>query len=326
MVKVESCFIWRTWAEGSVNGAGGDSYDVYSPRAGGKYRIEGVLAGRIYNTNLTDDEKIKLTDWLIEEREKGEEEPPYIDEKILGQIKTGRKKAMSERIKSLMLFLAKEYEVSDLIDITDGGNSAMLLTAYSSSLNSREMDGCADYCASVGYLEALGTTTYCMTVQGKIYAEEIIKEDKQKRQCFVAMWFDKETDDAYEKAIIPAIEDAGYKPYRVDKDHHNGKIDDLIIAEIRNSRFIIADFTSKPKEPRGGVYFEAGFAYGLEIPVIWTCQQKLIKHLHFDTRQYNHIPWDNDNLPDFRKRIYYSIGKNVGWSEDAKVEDTSSSK
>ncbi len=34
-------------------------------------------------------------------------------------------------------------------------------------------------------------------------------------------------------------------------------------------RFMIADFTGH----RGGVYFEAGFAHGLGIPVIWTCRE-----------------------------------------------------
>ncbi|MBZ0167218.1 MAG: nucleoside 2-deoxyribosyltransferase, partial [Candidatus Omnitrophica bacterium] len=42
-----------------------------------------------------------------------------------------------------------------------------------------------------------------------------------------------------------------------------------------------------------GVYFEAGFAYGLGIPVIWCCREDNIKKLHFDTRQYNHLLWSN---------------------------------
>ena len=339
----QECPIWETPAKVEIVY---NKVEINSPRASGKYQIwypdvppEDVLEG--FKKKLADDKRVEMTDWLIEQREKGVV-VPEIKEGVLRHIKTRREKAMSERIKSLMIFLAKEHKVGDMIiDVAygqdsaiDSQDSAMMLMAYSSSSSAHsayEASSFLTYCISEGYLEqkkshSNSSTHYAMTVRGKIYAEEIIKEDKQKRQCFVAMWFDKETDDAYEKAIIPAIEDAGYKPYRVDKDHHNGKIDDLIIAEIRNSRFIIADFTSKPKEPRGGVYFEAGFAYGLEIPVIWTCRKDLIDDIHFDTRQYNHILWDDDNLPDFRKRIYYSIGKNVGWSEDVKAEDTSSSK
>ena len=41
----------------------------------------------------------------------------------------------------------------------------------------------------------------------------------------------------------------------------------------------------------GGVYYEAGFARGLGIPVISTCREDERGKLHFDTRQYNHIFW-----------------------------------
>ncbi|HUN96136.1 MAG TPA: hypothetical protein VMU69_07850 [Bradyrhizobium sp.] len=86
---------------------------------------------------------------------------------------------------------------------------------------------------------------------------------------------------------------------RIDKKEHGNKIDDEIIAEIRRSRFIVADFTcaligkSKFREAvaRGGVYYEAGFAQGLGIPVIWTCRADCIDYVHFDTRQYPHIVW-----------------------------------
>lgn len=52
---------------------------------------------------------------------------------------------------------------------------------------------------------------------------------------------------------------------------------------------MVADFTGH----RHGVYFEAGFAMGLGIPVIWLCQEDEIDKTHFDTRQYNHILWNS---------------------------------
>ena len=108
-------------------------------------------------------------------------------------------------------------------------------------------------------------------------------------QAFVAMWFNDEVKEAYEKSIEPAIRDAGYDPVRIDRIEHNNKIDDEIIAEIRKSKFVIADFTSGFEGgtliARGGVYYEAGFAHGLGIPVIWTCHEDCIEHVHFDTRQ-----------------------------------------
>jgi hypothetical protein len=49
----------------------------------------------------------------------------------------------------------------------------------------------------------------------------------------------------------------------------------------------VADFTGH----RGGVYFEAGFALGMNLPVIWTCRQDCLPDLHFDIRQFNCIDW-----------------------------------
>jgi hypothetical protein len=100
------------------------------------------------------------------------------------------------------------------------------------------------------------------------------------------------------------------KALRVDQKEHINKIDDEIIAEIRRSRFVVADFTSKEAEPRGGVYFEAGFAYGIAIPVIWMCRVDLIGSVHFDTRQFNHITWEGH--ADLYRKLRNRIGAVIG--------------
>ncbi|HEY9471098.1 MAG TPA: hypothetical protein VIQ76_15945 [Propionibacteriaceae bacterium] len=107
------------------------------------------------------------------------------------------------------------------------------------------------------------------------------------RQAFVAMWFDPSMDIVFNEGFEPAFGRHGYKALRIDRAEHNEKIDDRIIAEIRASGVLAADFTGN----RAGVYFEAGYAKGLGIPVIWTCRKDCIKRVHFDTRQYNHIVW-----------------------------------
>jgi nucleoside 2-deoxyribosyltransferase len=131
-------------------------------------------------------------------------------------------------------------------------------------------------------------------------------------QAFVAMWFHPTTDELYEKGIAPAIEESGYRPVRIDRKEHINKIDDEIIAEIRRSHFVVADFTCEPDKVRGGVYFEAGFAMGLRIPVIWTCRDTTVEagDLHFDTRQYSHLVWTNPN--DIRKKLRARIGAVIG--------------
>ena len=78
-------------------------------------------------------------------------------------------------------------------------------------------------------------------------------------------------------------------------------ITDKIIAEIRRSRFLVADFTHGCDGARGSVYYEAGFAHGLNIPVIFTAREGTKPH--FDTSTYPHIFWNRDNLPAFRTAL-----------------------
>jgi len=103
------------------------------------------------------------------------------------------------------------------------------------------------------------------------------------------------------EGFSPALEENGYVPMRIDAVQHNEKIDDRIIAEIRRSGLLVADVTGQ----RGGVYFEAGFAMGLGIPVIWTCRDDEIANVHFDTRQYNHVVWSTPS--DLREKLNLRI-------------------
>ena len=106
------------------------------------------------------------------------------------------------------------------------------------------------------------------------------------------MWFDESMLEAWEEGIKPAIKDSGYEPFRIDEPKDVIKIDDRIIAEIKRSRFLVADFTNGRDGARGSVYYEAGFAHGLGMPVIFTCRKDLINETHFDTRQYYHVVWE----------------------------------
>lgn len=151
----------------------------------------------------------------------------------------------------------------------------------------------------LGYIES--PITQRLTVNGWKRLTEIGSQPKRYNQAFIAMWFHESTNEAYEQGIKPALESLGYNPVRIDLVEHNEKICDRIIAEIRKSSLLIADFTGH----RGGAYFEAGFAMGLGIPVIWTCRENDIENSHFDTRQYNHIVWSNPN--ELRDKIVNRI-------------------
>ena len=140
------------------------------------------------------------------------------------------------------------------------------------------------------------------TLDARLWVEEQLRERGTGQQVFVAMWFDPTLDNIYKEGFKKGIAQAGYAPYRVDQDaHHSDKLDDRVLAGIRQSRIMVADFTceeitreggDKPEGlPNGNVHYEAGFAHGLGLPVIYTCRQDCKGYLRFDTRQINHIFW-----------------------------------
>ncbi len=146
-----------------------------------------------------------------------------------------------------------------------------------------------------------------ITAQGWEKIEKLNSAKGSLNQVFVAMWFDDSMERAYNEGIKKALDELKYTPIRIKDKEHNDKICDQIISEIRKSKFAVCDFTGH----RGGVYFEAGFAMGLGRPVIWTCRKNDIDNAHFDTRQYNHIVWEDekDLYEKIKNRIEATIPK-----------------
>jgi len=107
--------------------------------------------------------------------------------------------------------------------------------------------------------------------------------------------------------LDPAIEEgitrAGYKPTRIDREEYIGGVMDEIIAKIRESRFVVADLT----ENRGGVYYEAGFAFGLNLPVFTLCRKDHLdpgaNHVHFDVQHLNLLAWEDGKLAELTARL-----------------------
>ena len=128
------------------------------------------------------------------------------------------------------------------------------------------------------------------TVEG-LASQFELEEKRRSKQCFVAMSFDKQFDDLYNNHIKLAVESTGFKAFRVDKTNveSDKTVNDAIIAGIKDSNFTIADFTQQ----RHGVYFEAGFALGRGQKVIYTCRQDELEKCHFDTRNFQHIVWED---------------------------------
>jgi len=184
------------------------------------------------------------------------------------------------------------------------------------SRHAEELNFCASYLMSRHFITPEpnngpddDTHYYTITPDGWAYLSGIGTEAKD--QGFIAMAFRLPTSDVlHTGGLNPGILNAGYSPLRIDRKDHNNRIDDEIVAEIRKSKFVVADLTGK----NAGAYFEAGFAQGLGKPVIWTCQQSEIDagNVHFDTRQYSIVSWEPDKLDDFAKRLTQRIEATIG--------------
>lgn len=145
-----------------------------------------------------------------------------------------------------------------------------------------------------------------LTLEGWDRVAELRKTGQASDRAFVAMSFAEELDAVWTQAMEPALTDAGWLPVRMDRMEHNDRIDDRIIAEIKGAGLVVADFTGN----RSGVYFEAGLALGLGLPVIWTVRDTELGMVHLDTRQYNHIDWKD--TADLRQRLYHRLLATVG--------------
>jgi len=152
-----------------------------------------------------------------------------------------------------------------------------------------------------------------LTVEGWQQVDELTRfKSSPEHPVFVAMWFGKseaesrEMFDVYEKGISPGVRVAGYRVDRVDQVEYNDDIMDKVMGMIRVAPFLVADYTGN----RNGVYYEAGFAKGLGLPVINCCKEEDFPKTHFDIKQLNHILWKSPE--DLRERLKHRILSSIG--------------
>lgn len=315
------CPIWQTPAKSLPTTR--DGQDVDSARAGGRYFVSGTASAMLKSWG--EQKKVLLTSWLVEQRRLGVS-CPEISSATLDEAAKRRPPSVHDRADTLLRYLRAKSDLLGAVvkfyavDNAKAAETANELLARTASRNITEVITLAEYCQEEGWIQhrvteragASQNTVHELMLRPPGYARlaELDGINSGSNQAFVAMWFDGSMKDAYDKGIGPAIRKAGYEPLRIDQKEHINKIDDEIIAEIRRSRFLVADFTQGDAGARGGVYYEAGFAHGLNIPVIFTCRTDAIDKVHFDTRQYNHITWATPE--ELKERLAERISATLG--------------
>lgn len=304
------CAIWNTMATDESE-PDRDGVSLNSPRAGGRYFISRTAAAML--ENRSERVKARLTSWLVDQRRLGSRCPEVMSS-LIEEAAQYPDLTVWQRVDRLLRYIAEQTpQIGAIFSLTDQKVTCAAM-AWSESTNMEEVWFLLNYIEKRGWLEADDSLRdqYILTIDGHARLAELEGKDTGSSHAFAAMWFDPTMDDAWERGIKLGIEDSGYEAIRVDKTEFNDRIDDEIIAEIRRSRFLVADFTQDGDGARGGVYYEAGFAHGLGLPVIFTCRKDVIDKglIHFDTRQYNHIVWETPD--ELRKRLAERIAATIG--------------
>ncbi|MBI5476897.1 MAG: hypothetical protein HY964_09205 [Ignavibacteriales bacterium] len=217
-------------------------------------------------------------------------------------------KTLSAKLDKLITYLGYQYEKhgNNLVSIKPEIDYPL---SYAKNLNDFKFH--QQYLLEQKLIDNHAEGKYLTSAGWKRY-EELQRNPSKINQAFVAMWFGQpdqvdKMNKVYKNGIKKAVDGAEtspkYNPLKIDLLEHNDPIDQKILVEIRRSRFVIADLTGN----RGGVYFEAGYALSLGIPVIWLCEKGT--KVHFDVGQYSRIEWENENdlYEKLKRRIEGSI-------------------
>lgn len=273
----------------------------------GKFTITGTAAAIVESRDLAP----KFSAW-IRERSESNAEVPEINSNRLKEIEAAlpNYRVLEKQLLLLRAFERRTKYPGEAIDIIRRFDYPLawaagedefryLLQALIERGLIRRMDGPPD-------LEDSFTYKFVITTAGWTFLDDHTRPSVISDQVFVAMSFCPDLKPAWDRGIGPALRKAQFRPYRVDAVPHIDRIDTKIITEIKNSRFLVADVTLQ----RPGVYFEAGYALGLGLPVFWCVRADDLGNVHFDTRQFNHIVWETEG--HLAEQLYLYVSAVVG--------------
>jgi hypothetical protein len=260
------------------------------------------------------DEMVRLSGWVREQNAAGAR-PVRLTPEISRRVTRMRIPALRERANRALGAIAKKFP-----DVRTRFRFEEVATGleFQARTYSRDADEAIQLTAILSDDEYLRTafvstsgTDGSLTPKGLLAADDLDRAGSGSAQGFVAMRFDRSLMDAWTNGFDPGLRAAGFRPFRIDNKDYVGGITDEIMAEIRRSRFVVADYTGQVN----GVYFEAGFALGLGLTVIPTCRADEVPKLHFDIKHLNTLLWNTP--PGLAEGLNRRIRAVIGVGPDA---------
>jgi nucleoside 2-deoxyribosyltransferase len=270
------------------------------PRCG-EFKISGTANALIHEIH-GGDKRAKMSGWVRTQNRNGT--VPTITNETLQRVSESPLPSVVDRAYGILI--EAESGMKGLGERFNILEPRFLAASYSSSM--QDVHFLLSMLRDQRLAEAKNSAEGCEILpDGYMRLEELKRKTSISTKGFVAMSFQEELNDIYSKGFQLALVKSGYEPTRMDKVEHINRIDDEIINQINTSRFVVADFTGH----RGGVYFEAGYAMGLGLPIFWTCRKNEMSELHFDIRQFNCIDWETaeDLAQRLQSRIESVLGK-----------------
>ena len=143
-----------------------------------------------------------------------------------------------EMIDRILLYVDRNAKTAD--------SSVELLPEYypiAYAKNNSEFNFLCEKAVELGYITSGGLKReYQLDINGWRQLAEIKKTKPDTNQVFIAMWFDEKTEKLRD-ALKAGVAAAGYEPIIVDERTFTGNIMNYVLGRIRESKFVIADFT-----------------------------------------------------------------------------------
>jgi hypothetical protein len=273
-----------------------DFVDVDCP-ACGHFQIEDSAIVMPDNNNYTEEQRALLSHKIRQRYEADKTNLKRYRSADLEKMLEGQLPQPKEQMDNLILYLGRNTKPGEnlCIDYDE-------LSPYIGSLNFRNSTFiCAalkeqEYLSFYQHHNGTNKGELGLSVKGlERYYDLTEQKVNDTKLAFMAMPFGNDTlDSIFKEWFKPACKAVGFDLRRVDERPEAGIINQKMMVDIRKSRFLIAELTCENR----GVYWEAGFAEGLNRPVIYTCHKvyEKKKSLHFDIRQHYIIFWTQKTL------------------------------
>jgi len=168
---------------------------------------------------------------------------------------------------------------------------------------------------SLGFIKALiadsGVVIQVeLLIDGWQHFRALQERNPESKQIFMAMAFNEEATNFVNTHLKPLAKELGFNLTLLSEIvSEKNLIDDKLRVEIKRSRILICDLTHGNR----GAYWEAGYAEGLGIPVIYICRKEILDlsetKPHFDVNHQEIFTWkdDEDSITTFKRQLEAKI-------------------